>query len=119
MRRIIYTSHVARRVRYQDAEAIALDASVRNEREGVTGLLLYTPSHFIQVLEGNAPAVDAVLARIQRDPRHSHVRVIDDREVDEREFTQWAMHAKACSSKAAELEQIDLERALELLRAQR
>jgi len=118
-RRLIYTSRVARSVRYADAEDIALRAAARNEQAGLTGLLLYTPSHFVQVLEGAPREVAEAIARIGRDPRHSQLRVVDDREVDEREFASWAMAARFCAAQSTELQQLDLGRALDLLRAAR
>lgn len=119
LRRLIYTSRVARSVRYADAEDIAARAAPRNQRAGLTGLLLYTPSHFVQVLEGAASDVSEAMARIGGDPRHSQLRVVDDREVGAREFASWAMAARLCAAQSSELEQLDLERALEVLRAAR
>lgn len=118
-RRLIYTSRVARSVRFSDAEEIATQAAARNQRAGLTGMLLYTPSHFVQVLEGPTHEVSLAMARIGRDPRHSQLRVVDDREVDVREFATWAMAARLCAAQPAELEQLDLERALHVLRAAR
>lgn len=118
-RRLIYTSRVTRSVRYADAEEIALRAAVRNERAGLTGLLLYTPSHFVQVLEGAPHEVSEAMARIGRDPRHSQLRILDDREVEVREFASWAMAARYCAAQSSELEQLDLERAFDLLCAAR
>lgn len=119
MRRVIYSSRVARAVRFADAEAIADAASVRNEQAGLTGLLLYTPSYFLQVLEGPAPAVQVTLSRIKRDPRHSDLRIIDEREIDAREFGSWSMAARYSAAKPEQLETLTLAEALELLRAAR
>lgn len=114
--RIIYTSLVARGVRYSDAERISAEAAVRNERVGVTGLLLYTPSHFVQVLEGKAETLEHLLARIQRDQRHSQLRVIDRRDVDVSEFAGWAMQAHVSAAKSAEIVGLNTDRTLTLLR---
>jgi hypothetical protein len=115
----VYTSRVARQVRFADAEAIAEAAAVRNARDGLTGLLLYTPSHFIQVLEGDPAALRSTLARIAKDVRHSDLRIIDDDEVESREFAAWAMTARLGSKLPAELERLDAERALIMLRGAR
>lgn len=119
LRRLIYASRVARAVRFADAEAIANAASARNQQAGLTGLLLYTPSHFLQVLEGPAQAVQQTLTRIKRDPRHSDLRVIDEQEVEAREFGSWSMTARFAGAKPDELERLKLDEALELLRAAR
>ncbi len=119
LRRVIYSSRVARAVRFADAEAIADAASVRNEQAGLTGLLLYTPSHFLQVLEGPPSAVQVTLSRIRRDPRHSDLRIIDEREIDAREFGSWSMATRYSAAKPDQLETLTLAEALELLRAAR
>jgi hypothetical protein len=93
MFQLIYSSRVGRSVRFSDAEAIAEASDERNARAGLSGLLLYTPSHFIQVLEGEEPVVRRTLERISRDPRHSHLRILSERRVSARQFGQWAMHA--------------------------
>lgn len=116
LRRLIYTSRVARAVRFADAEAIANGARVRNRQAGITGLLLYTPSHFVQVLEGPPQAVHETLSRIQRDWRHSDLRVIDERDVEVREFGSWLMSARFSGAPPDKLESLTLDEALELLR---
>jgi hypothetical protein len=117
--RLIYRSKVARQVRLADAEEIARLASIRNERNGLTGLLLYTPSHFIQVLEGDAETLRATYARIALDARHTDLWVVDERQVAEREFGRWGMRTLYCSAPAAALESLDAEAALALLRQAR
>ena len=118
--RLIYVSRVARSVRFSDVEAIAHSAIARNTANGLTGMLLYTPSHFIQVLEGEERLVNETVARIQQDKRHSELRVIDAREVDAREFDVWAMVARHVAGVSeSELKHLTLERVLELLRSAR
>lgn len=119
LRRLVYTSRVARQVRFADAEAIARGSVERNQQAGLTGLLLYTPSHFLQVLEGEPGAIASTYFRISKDSRHTHLRVIDDREVDGREFAAWAMTAGRCAASSAQLEELTTDTALLLLRAGR
>lgn len=117
LRRLIYSSRVARQVRFVDAEEIARSSVERNRRAGLTGLLLYTPSHFIQVLEGEPAAVAATYLHIAKDPRHTQLRVLDEREVDAREFGAWAMTATFCAATGAQLDELTPDSALLLLRA--
>ena len=119
LRRLIYISRVARQVRLADADEIARGSVERNQQAGVTGLLLYTPSHFIQVLEGEPGAIAGTYFRIEKDARHTELRVIDDREVDAREFGAWAMTATLCAANSAQLEELTADAALLLLRAGR
>ena len=62
-----------------------------NARDGVTGALLYSDGCFAQVLEGNLDAVQRTFERIQRDPRHGHVIVLEARAAEARIFGQWDM----------------------------
>lgn len=114
---LIYSSRVGRSVRFADAESIAADSATRNELAGLSGLLLYTPSHFIQVLEGEEGAVRRTLERIGRDPRHSHLRVISERRVAAPRFGRWSMHATMPRSelRPEALESLGPDEALRLL----
>ena len=62
-----------------------------NARDGVTGALLYSDGCFAQVLEGDLGAVQRTFERIQRDPRHGHVIVLEARRAEARIFGLWDM----------------------------
>lgn len=77
----------------------------KNERLGVTGLLLYSGGNVIQTLEGEEQVVDDLLAAIAADPRHTDVRVVDRRVVAERAFATWSMGFRNVSAReVAELQ---------------
>lgn len=63
----------------------------RNEKDGVTGALLFDTLWFIQVLEGEREAVSATLRRIARDERHDELVVMDCRPAETRLFGNWWM----------------------------
>ncbi len=71
--------------------SILAAAGERNRRDQVTGALLFTGTHFVQTLEGPAPVVAALLAGIERDPRHAGLCVIDRRAVAARGFSHWSL----------------------------
>jgi hypothetical protein len=114
--RLIYASRVARHVRFADAQAIAEAAVERNTANALSGMLVYTPSHFIQVLEGEDTKLRETLERIQRDDRHSDLHVIDARQVTTREFYQWAMVARQLRDVRRDFQQLDVESALDIFR---
>ena len=62
-----------------------------NEPAGITGVLLYGASQFLQVLEGPAEVVRPLYARIAADPRHSRFEKLADGPVARREFADWHM----------------------------
>ncbi len=69
-----------------------LDASrANNAREGVTGALLYSDGCFAQVLEGGLDAVQRTFERIQCDPRHGEVIMLQAGHADGRLFGAWDM----------------------------
>jgi hypothetical protein len=69
-----------------------MDASNRNnERDDITGALLFDTLWFVQILEGERAAISATLRRIIADERHDSVTVMDARPVDKRLFGNWWM----------------------------
>lgn len=62
-----------------------------NKRAGVTGALLLTGDWFVQVLEGDGPAVRSLYEKIAADPRHDSVTLLESTEVGERVFARWSM----------------------------
>ena len=93
--RLVYTS---RNLLVGDEDArvsavaeILARSQANNARVGVTGALLFNGGYFAQVLEGPRVAVEATFERIQRDPRHSDVAVLQCEPVEERGFPHWSM----------------------------
>ncbi len=69
-----------------------LETSRRNNAAAdVTGALLHTDRLFAQTLEGPFDAVQAVFERIQADPRHDDVVILQAERVEGRLFTNWSM----------------------------
>ncbi len=91
MRQLLYVSNTARAVAPDTLDAI-LAASRRNNADaGITGMLLHLDGAFLQVLEGEPPAVAQTYARICGDTRHWGPRVLIDQQVPARAFAQWSM----------------------------
>jgi Sensors of blue-light using FAD len=66
-------------------------ASKRNASAGVTGLLLYKDSQFMQILEGPESAVKATFKRVSRDRRHHGIIVLLKEPASERFFPDSSM----------------------------
>ena len=73
-------------------EAILHASRRNNERDGLTGALVVSDRHFLQVLEGGRSGVGRCLERIMRDPRHEAIEVVSTGEVPYRLFAAWTMH---------------------------
>ncbi|MDP2409440.1 MAG: BLUF domain-containing protein [Pseudolabrys sp.] len=69
-----------------------MDAANRNnQRDGITGALLFDTLWFIQILEGEREAISATLRRIMADERHDAVTMMDARPIEARQFGNWWM----------------------------
>ena len=68
--------------------------SVRNNApNNLTGVLTWTGTRFIQILEGSPGSLDVLLLKLICDPRHHDMDVMDRRPIRERSFGRWAMIA--------------------------
>lgn len=72
-------------------EHILSAARTRNQNLGVTGCLVYHNGSFVQILEGDRDRVTSIFKRIERDPRHTNVRLVCEEIDDERSFSDWNM----------------------------
>ncbi|HEX5792429.1 MAG TPA: BLUF domain-containing protein [Rheinheimera sp.] len=73
---------------------IKLRAETNNHRRNITGALLFTERYFLQYLEGEAAIVDALYASICRDPRHTNVRLLLRKPIQQRDFSRWSLGVK-------------------------
>ncbi len=90
-RHIAYVSH-SRSPLEPKALSDILEVSRRNnERDGITGILMYHDQLFFQVLEGESRAVEQCYARICMDWRHSNISESLDETVEVRSFSDWFM----------------------------
>jgi hypothetical protein len=62
-----------------------------NERDGITGFLMFEPDWFLQILEGEHDKVQATYDRIGRDRRHGSVKLLEAKSVPSRGFEGWSM----------------------------
>lgn len=66
-------------------------ARSKNKLADITGALLIKDDWFVQTLEGDETAVRALYARIESDPRHDSLALLQATLVDERVFSRWSM----------------------------
>jgi hypothetical protein len=67
------------------------EARANNERDGITGMLLYRDGNFMQTIEGDGGAIADLHARLDLDPRHTGLTVLLHGERAERRFEGWSM----------------------------
>jgi hypothetical protein len=70
---------------------ILVQARRNNARDAITGCLIVRHDLYLQMIEGEAPVIDALFARIARDDRHLQVEKLWSGMAGERMFPAWAM----------------------------
>lgn len=91
LHRLLYVSTATRPLTAADLNGLVASAEARNARLGVTGLLIYTGKHFMQLLEGERDTVENLFASICSDPRHTHVARLIAEPARARACPDWAM----------------------------
>ena len=64
---------------------------VKNARLNLTEALLFTGTHFVQILEGPNEQLDQLMRSIERDIRHTNVTVVDRGPITTRQFPEWCL----------------------------
>lgn len=88
--RLIYVSRSSG-PRATDLAHILRTSRTNNARGGLTGALCLLDGVYMQYLEGEERAVEALFAVIERDPRHAQPRVLDRSFIAARAFSGWSM----------------------------
>ena len=92
MYRLIYKSRCCTKIDWALVKSILDTSAARNNRESITGVLLATETHFLQVVEGSFDKVNALFLRVARDTRHKELQIISFTCVEHRLFGGWDMH---------------------------
>jgi hypothetical protein len=91
LRQLVYVSAAAPGFTLSDLEDVLRVSRERNARNGVTGMLLFETSSFLQVLEGDGTRIEALYNRIQADPRHTNKVLLLREPIKQRSFADWSM----------------------------
>jgi len=91
---VVYVSHALPDLDAAELRHILSSSVRRNDEAGLTGFLLHGHGLFMQVLEGDADAVEATMVRIRGDHRHARLQELQHEPVHQREFGRWAMGFK-------------------------
>ena len=92
MYRLMYKSRSKSKIGWSVVNEIISTSEASNTESNITGVLLATESHFLQVIEGDFDEVNRLFMRIARDSRHDEIQIISFGCVDGRLFGGWAMH---------------------------
>ena len=103
---VLYTSRAAEGVAASESFSIVATSERENARQSITGFLLEHDGRFLQFLEGPPLGVEALMARIERDPRHSHVDIRFRAGDEKRCFPDWSMKRLLSFSSRPALEEL-------------
>jgi len=88
---LIYISTANHAMNDQDLMEILQVSRRNNERDGLSGMLLYKDGTFIQVLEGEQQTLKQLYATLGRDNRHNDLMLLSEKPIQERSFADWSM----------------------------
>lgn len=88
---VAYTSLAA--LDFTEQQLIDIHAAARdlNGIDGITGILIFNGTHFLQWIEGPPQAIDDLIERLRRDPRHSAFEIREEVFANERLFAHWSL----------------------------
>ncbi|QTH63036.1 BLUF domain-containing protein [Psychrosphaera ytuae] len=88
---LLYKSYATRPLSVEEFADLLVDARVKNDSLGVTGILLYKNGVFIQLMEGEKRNIDTLYDVIKQDPRHTQLECLYYQPANERACKNWAM----------------------------
>ena len=91
MIQLSYISSVANSMSTGELVGLLQKCLANNQRDGVTGMLLYGNDTFLQTLEGDEPVVDGLYDKIRQDPRHDNVKSLTRKTIESRQYAEWNM----------------------------
>ncbi|WP_397541610.1 BLUF domain-containing protein [Roseovarius salis] len=78
---------------FQRVEEILQESRRNNATAKVTGALIYDNWTFLQWIEGEKANVRQIFERINNDSRHTDIRILTVRKLNDRWFPDWSMTA--------------------------
>jgi hypothetical protein len=102
MLQIVYISTARQPLSEVELQSVLAVSRRNNQAAGISGLLIAGGRRFLQALEGPDDAVAAAFDRIKADPRHFAVVVLSTKQVETREFGNWAMGFELGGNSGAE-----------------
>lgn len=88
---LVYQSTPVKKFTEIELKKLLDHACARNRENLITGLLVYDHGCFFQWLEGPSAAVAKLWKSIQSDPRHGEVKILGEKSIARRLFSDWDM----------------------------
>jgi hypothetical protein len=91
---LVYVSARKQNCTEEEIQKILTSCKSNNATIDITGVLLYSETHFIQYLEGDYKKIIGLYDKIKLDPRHKNAVLVSSAQINERCFPSWQMGAK-------------------------
>lgn len=98
MKYLVYISTATHLLNQDELLDILEISRKNNEKNNLTGMLLYGEGVFIQVLEGDEEALAQTYASIENDERHHSIIKMTEGYITERNFPDWRMGFRAANA---------------------
>ena len=95
---LVYVSNRKPNCTPAEIENILNSCKKNNPPLNITGVLLYSDTKFIQLVEGEAKVIMDLYDKIKKDDRHSNPMMISYNPIKEKSFPSWHMGSKDISS---------------------
>lgn len=91
MHHIMYISKATIAVQEEELKEMLVQWRRNNERDNITGILLFSGDHYVQLIEGSAENLKKLFFKINHDYHHTNIIKLADGVITQRLFTDWSM----------------------------
>jgi len=98
MKYLVYISTAYRLMNQDELLDILAVSRKNNQKNKLTGMLLYGEGTFIQVLEGDERTLENAYQTIKADGRHKNIIKMAEGIIDKPNFPEWSMGFKSASA---------------------
>lgn len=99
---LVYVSSRKPNCTQEEIEKILASCQKNNAGIDITGVLLYSDTHFVQYIEGEYKIIISLYDKIKTDNRHKNPVLITSAPIQSRSFPSWQMGAKKFDAKKIE-----------------
>ena len=89
MKTICYISNFGKNLDSKTIDTLTKKVSLKNNKLGVTGLLIIKDNHFFQIIEGESHIIDELFDKISIDKRHNNLIKLLETQIEDRIFDDY------------------------------
>jgi hypothetical protein len=101
---LVYVSNRKPNCTDEEIKKILQSCERNNANIDITGVLLYSDTHFVQYIEGEYKVIISLYDKIKADDRHKNAILVTSLPIKERSFPSWQMGSKKFDMKSVEFQ---------------